>query len=183
MKCQLCDATATRIANLEKHPINWEGAKPDYARTGIIVMCESHIRANTFNAMMKWEKLEYMTEYICPKGHRYEAHESDNPTCPTCAEEAPKTSSVAKPTETAMNTIMKILRAHANPDNHYFIDNESGELVDHCYCDKDSFISGQPKNSYELCLGKRSSRSYKILNEAIMLQWKMAEDLDKMMKA
>jgi hypothetical protein len=58
MKCQLCENKATRIANLEKNPINWDGAKPDYARTGIIVMCDTHTRANTFNMSLVWEKLE-----------------------------------------------------------------------------------------------------------------------------
>jgi len=155
MKCQLCENKATRIANLEKNPINWDGAKPDYARTGIIVCCDAHTKANTFNSLLRWETLEDI-------------------------EEAPKTSSVAKPTEAALKTIMSILRANANPDNHYFINAESGELMTHCYRDKNSFISGQPKNSYEICLGKRSSRSYKILNAAIMPQWEMAEELNKM---
>jgi hypothetical protein len=158
MKCQLCDAKATRIANLEKNPINWDGTKPDYARTGIIMCCAAHTKANTFNSLLTWGRLEEI-------------------------EEAPKTSSVAKPTDKALRTIMSILRSTANPDNHYFINVDSGELMAHCYCDKNSFISGQPKNSYELCLGKRSSRSYKILNETIAPQWGMAEELDKMMRA
>lgn len=62
MKCQLCNQKATRIANLEKHPVNWDGAKPDYARTGIIVMCEAHTKANTFNQMLVWEKLGQVVE-------------------------------------------------------------------------------------------------------------------------
>ena len=57
MKCQFCDAKATRIANLEKNPITWEGAKPDYARTGIIVCCNAHTKANSFNCSLKWEQL------------------------------------------------------------------------------------------------------------------------------
>lgn len=93
MKCLLCDATATRIADLNKHPINWDGAVPDYARTGIIVCCEEHIHANTFNSLLTWERLEYMVEITCPKGHKFEGHKSDNPACPICEEEAQKTSS------------------------------------------------------------------------------------------
>lgn len=60
MKCQLCDATATRIANLDEHPIDWEGAKPDYARTGIIVCCNECSKGNSFNRSLKWENLVYL---------------------------------------------------------------------------------------------------------------------------
>ena len=62
MRCQLCNEKATRIANLEKNPVNWDGAKPDYARTGIIVMCVAHTKANTFNQMLVWENLDQVEE-------------------------------------------------------------------------------------------------------------------------
>jgi hypothetical protein len=62
MKCQFCDEKATRIANLEKHPVRWDGSKPDYARTGIIVSCQAHTQANTFNSLLVWEELDYVEE-------------------------------------------------------------------------------------------------------------------------
>lgn len=62
MKCQLCDKKATRIANVKNMVGLWDGAMPDYARTGIIVMCTEHIMANTFNRLQGWEVLEYPEE-------------------------------------------------------------------------------------------------------------------------
>ena len=87
---------------------------------------------------------------------------------------------IARPTKEAMKRMMSILRSGPNPNNAFFVSEESGELIGHAYCGKDSYFPSIPKGSYELRLGKSASRSYSVLEERIAPQYISADEQARM---
>jgi len=80
---------------------------------------------------------------------------------------------IAEPNEEATVAIMRILRAHKNPDNAFFVSKQSGELIGHAYIDRrnGSYFPSIPKGSYELGAGKSQARSYAILRDHLHEQY------------
>jgi hypothetical protein len=80
---------------------------------------------------------------------------------------------IAEPNSEALKAIMAILRAHANPNNRFFIAKSDGHLISSAYLDSSngSYFPSIPKGSYEVGAGKKQSRSYAILKEHFHLTW------------
>lgn len=80
---------------------------------------------------------------------------------------------ISAPNYDAIKIIMRILRASPNPDNAFFISKADGHLVSHAYINRSdgSYFPSIPKNSYEVDVGKKQSRSYAILREHLRVAW------------
>jgi hypothetical protein len=91
---------------------------------------------------------------------------------------------ITEPNQDAIKTIMAILRNHKNPDNCFFISMKDGRLISHAYMDRKSegYFPSIPKNSYEIGISKKQSKSYAVLGEYLHAQWRcIAEEASNYM--
>lgn len=60
---------------------------------------------------------------------------------------------------------MVIVRAHANPNNHFFIAKSDGHLIGSTYLNSSdgSYFPSITKDAYEIGVGKKQARSYAII--------------------
>jgi len=80
---------------------------------------------------------------------------------------------IAEPNQDALKSIMRILRAHANPNNRFFIEKGDGHLISSAFLNSSdgSYFPSIPKGSYEIGVGKKQSRSYVILEAHLHEAW------------
>jgi hypothetical protein len=74
---------------------------------------------------------------------------------------------VSMPSEYSQKEMMKVARSKKNPDNSFFIDRDTGQIVSRAYRDNKGYFPNYPTNTYEVHISKEPFLSYADLKKQL----------------